>query len=176
MGIVATCPFPKIRTPAVLLAALLSAPTAPISSQAVMLSAPVTLYSDTDGLLTLDRRIRVGPASNGSLFLLESKGGALHELPRGARQFRQVTPKGSGPGEYVKTLSFGWISDTLWFSDTGTQRVTRIASWGRGKPISEAFTGARNRTFMTGLPFALPAADRAVVGAIALDQRLTRAI
>jgi len=49
-----------------------------------------------------------------------------------------------------------------------------LPEWGAGTPSSFVVVGSRDRTFMTGLPLAITPDSHAVVGVLAIDQRLNQ--
>ena len=137
----------------------------PVAAQ-LKVSNTSLVFADDDGDVGLTRRTSLGVSSDGTVAMLAETREALYMVGRGSAA-RRVGRRGSGPGEYLRISSFGWLADTLWISDEGTSRITYWAEQGAGKARTQPFIGAMTaRAFMTQ-PLALTPDGHAICGLLA---------
>ncbi|MBC8085989.1 MAG: hypothetical protein H7Z40_01890 [Phycisphaerae bacterium] len=105
--------------------------------------------------MTLSQQSQIAVSPDNSVFLLADNREALFVLRTGKTAPRRIGRKGTGPGEYQRILSFGWLADTLWLSDTGNRRLTFIDRYGGGKLRTESFIGGMTADAFTSMPLSL---------------------
>lgn len=135
---------------------------APLAAQ-LKVSNALLVFVDGDGDVGLARQTPLGVTPDGTVWILAETREALYMVGRGSAA-RRVGRRGSGPGEYLRISSFGWLADTLWISDEGTSRITYLAEHGAGRVRTQPFIGAMTaRAFMTQ-PLALSPDGNAICG------------
>lgn len=150
----------RVRAPVACMLAVLLAD--PLQAQLQVGRADV-LFDDENGDVNLTRRTAMGVTSNEVIVLLAATREALYVV-KGASPARRLGRRGGGPGEYRSISGFGWLADTLWISDEGTNRITFLADHGYGKMRTQTFRGAMTaRTYMTQ-PLALTPDGNAICG------------
>ncbi len=125
------------------------------SAAQITLSSPRVVHTGDDVQLALDRKMQVGIAPNRSLVLAEAHSAGIFLLPPEGGRLMRIGTKGSGPGEYQRIVTFGWLNDTLWISDDGSKRLTFVAELGLGKSRTMPFIGGGNRSMFISVPSGL---------------------
>lgn len=89
-------------------------------------SNAVVIYRGDDGVIGLDSYTPITPAADGSIIVLDRRGGGVFSFKHG-RPLQRIGRQGSGPGEFREPIAAGWLNDTLWVSDKQTQRVRALS-------------------------------------------------
>lgn len=74
--------------------------------------------------LDLSIRSLASFASAHEVVLIDDRRVQVHIFSIGAGKTRTLGRAGSGPGEFNRIVSFGWLRDTLWFAEGQSYRIT----------------------------------------------------
>jgi len=129
----------------------------------------VVIYRGDDGVIDLDSYTPIIPAADGSIIVLDRRGGGVFSLKH-RRPLQRIGRQGSGPGEFREPIAAGWLKDTLWVSDKQTHRVTLIPRAGSGRPISRAYPFAVTASHAHTLPYGIAPEGPAIVAAPSISE------
>jgi len=129
----------------------------------------VVIYRGDDGVIDVDSYTPIIPAADGSIIVLDRRGGGVFSLKH-RRPLQRIGRQGSGPGEFREPIAAGWLNDTLWVSDKQTHRVTLIPRAGSGRPISRAYPFAVTASHAHTMPYGIAPEGPTIVAAPSMSE------